>query len=137
MRTRDSHAKSTDVAIPSPFASANVLLAAYGDMLGAAFGIMHELTVEAMTLTHRAAEFWLTQGEQYRAELGTIVPWTPLIATGTVAGVEAGAYATSPPHEVRADAHDDDDDPCCGEACTSKSCKRMLKSLEFAVSDFH
>jgi hypothetical protein len=28
-----------------------------------------------------------------------------------------------------------DDDTCCGDACTSKTCKRTLKALEFDLSD--
>jgi hypothetical protein len=27
------------------------------------------------------------------------------------------------------------DDACCGDACTSKTCKRALKAIEFDVSD--
>jgi hypothetical protein len=29
----------------------------------------------------------------------------------------------------------ENDDTCCGDACTSKTCKRALKALEFDLSD--
>jgi hypothetical protein len=141
MTTPKPHAGLADVAMPPPFASANVVMAAYADMVRTAFEITHELGVEAMTLMHRATEYWLTQSAQYRAELETLGPWTPLMGAEPMAeGEEAEIEAIPAPHEGGADTQDDhdddDDDKCCGDACTSKACKRVLKSLELAASDF-
>jgi hypothetical protein len=44
---------------------------------------------------------------------------------------------TRPSDDTAGDDADkpDDDDTCCGDACTSKTCKRALKALEFDLSD--
>ncbi len=137
MSTSKTHAGLADVAMPPPFASANVLMSAYADMVRMAFEITHELTVEAMTLMHRATEYWLTQEAHYRADVAALGPWTPLMGSGPVAEDQPDAEGMPSPREDGVDHHNDgDDDKCCGDACTSKACKRVLKSLELAASDF-
>lgn len=65
-------------------------------------------------------------------------------STSTPFDAATEANDSLPSHEdMQARSSDDsvntdkpeDDDTCCGDACTSKTCKCVLKALDFGLSD--
>jgi hypothetical protein len=132
MKTNSS-AKPTDVSTQTPLDAATIVAATYADLFGMTFNFMRELSVDAMTLAHRATEFWLTWFAGCRAELACVLPSEPISAPSP----EASSTEVQFSSELSAGYPDkpEDDGVCCGDACTSKTCSRALKALEFDVSD--
>lgn len=124
---------------PTPFDAAAILAATYADFFGMGLNLTRELSVDAMTLAHRATEFWLTWFADYRAQLAGVLPSEPIAAASrepsSSGPSDTEVQFSSPPSASYADKPKDDGDACCGDACTAKTCSRALKAIEFDLSD--